>query len=123
MIEPHHLPSSMTGQGTIAPSLPLAPPRTPSPALPPFGPVFSGHPGDAIVPPAPAAEFPNIYDEIRELERKRIMAALQAAGGVRKRAAELIGMPLRTFADKMRQLEGDDTSTQGILIKKRPPTP
>jgi two-component system, NtrC family, response regulator AtoC len=29
--------------------------------------------------------------------------ALEAAGGVQKRAAQLIGMPLRTFVLKLRQ--------------------
>jgi two-component system, NtrC family, response regulator AtoC len=55
--------------------------------------------GAALVPPA----FRNLYDEIRELERTRIAAALAAAGGVRVRAAALIGMPLRTFVTKLRE--------------------
>jgi DNA-binding NtrC family response regulator len=54
---------------------------------------------DAGAPPG----FRNIYDEIAELERARMQAALAAAGGVRVRAAELIGMPLRTFATKLKQ--------------------
>jgi DNA-binding NtrC family response regulator len=44
--------------------------------------------------------FRPIEDELRELERTRMLQALAAAGGVHRRAAELIGMPRRTFATK-----------------------
>ncbi len=44
-----------------------------------------------------------IQEEIRELERARMAQALVAAGGVQTKAAELIGMPLRTFVTKVRQ--------------------
>jgi DNA-binding NtrC family response regulator len=63
--------------------------------------------------PAPAAVEPRtlpaprtfrpIAEELRELERQRMQEALQATGGVQKRAAQLIGMPLRTFALKFKQ--------------------
>jgi two-component system response regulator AtoC len=55
--------------------------------------------------PAASAEAPplgDLYEEIRQLERRRIAEALEAAGGVQVKAAELIGMPLRTFAGKVR---------------------
>src|SRR5207302_9274483 len=45
----------------------------------------------------------NLYDEIRELERKRISEALAETNGVRVRAAELIGIPLRTLVTKIRE--------------------
>ena len=45
--------------------------------------------------------FRRLDDEVRELERARIAQALVAAGGVRTKAAALIGMPLRTFLTKM----------------------
>jgi DNA-binding NtrC family response regulator len=48
-------------------------------------------------------QFPNIYDLVREVEREWMRKALQASGGVQVRAAELIGMPLRTFVTKMAQ--------------------
>ncbi len=56
---------------------------------------------------APAAQpdaprFRSIYEEIAELEKRRITEALEAAGGVRARAAELIQMPLRTFVTKLK---------------------
>jgi len=55
-------------------------------------------------PPPPEAEpaFRPIEEEIRQLERLRMSEALDATGGNQTRAAELIGMPLRTFQDKMK---------------------
>jgi len=47
--------------------------------------------------------FVPIADEIRTLEIQRMTQALEAAGGNQTKAAELIGMPLRTFFTKMRQ--------------------
>lgn len=44
-----------------------------------------------------------IAEELRELERTRMQEALEDAGGVQTRAAELIGMPIRTFALKLKQ--------------------
>ena len=40
--------------------------------------------------------------EIRALERRRMAEALELAHGVRKNAAALIGMPLRTFVSKLK---------------------
>jgi DNA-binding NtrC family response regulator len=58
-------------------------------------------------PPPPDAKprrsFASIADEIKALERARMAEALEASGGVQKRAAQLIGMPLRTFVLKVRQ--------------------
>jgi two-component system response regulator AtoC len=50
----------------------------------------------------PTSGFRPIRDEIDQLEARRIAEALTATGGVHKRAAELIGMPLRTFTTKLR---------------------
>ncbi|MFN2546092.1 MAG: sigma 54-interacting transcriptional regulator [Myxococcales bacterium] len=53
---------------------------------------------------APAKSFAvPIGEELKALERVRMAEALEAAGGVQKRAAKLIGMPLRTFVLKLRQ--------------------
>jgi two-component system response regulator AtoC len=62
----------------------------------------------AADPHAPAAtgapsSFRPLADEVRELEQLRMRQALDAAGGVQVRAAALIGMPLRTFAMKLKQ--------------------
>jgi transcriptional regulator with GAF, ATPase, and Fis domain len=69
----------------------------------------TGQPPSAMDPdPAPAAPgagaaFRPIADEVRELERGRMIDALRASGGVQNRAAELIEMPLRTFATKLKR--------------------
>jgi DNA-binding NtrC family response regulator len=47
--------------------------------------------------------FRPIDDEIRELERTRMIEALAATGGVQNKAAELIEMPLRTFVTKLKR--------------------
>jgi DNA-binding NtrC family response regulator len=47
--------------------------------------------------------FRNLEEEIRDLEQRRMLEALAATGGVQNRAAELLGMPIRTFAYKMKQ--------------------
>jgi two-component system response regulator AtoC len=63
--------------------------------------------------PAPPVEAPRLTqsynasrvplaDQIRELERARMQEALEQTGWVQTRAAELIGMPLRTFQQKVK---------------------
>jgi two-component system, NtrC family, response regulator AtoC len=60
-----------------------------------------------VAPPAATADAPPsfrpIADEVRELERARMIAALRACDGVQNRAAELIEMPLRTFVTKLKR--------------------
>ncbi len=58
-------------------------------------------PGRLGEPPRPGLR--PIADEVRELERARMVAALRATGGVQNRAAELIEMPQRTFATKLKR--------------------
>jgi DNA-binding NtrC family response regulator len=62
--------------------------------------------------PPPEGAFRPLADEIRDLERRRLAQALAAAEGVRVRAAALIGMPLRTFASKIKEyrLDGRELS-------------
>ncbi len=60
-----------------------------------------GQSSPAAGPPKPEP-FQKLSEEIQELERTRMTQALEAAGGVRVRAAELIGMPLRTFVTKLK---------------------
>ncbi len=67
---------------------------------PESGPAPSGA-GDT--PPAAPRTFRPITEELRELERQRMREALEATGGVQTRAAQLIGMPLRTFVLKLKQ--------------------
>jgi DNA-binding NtrC family response regulator len=47
--------------------------------------------------------FRPIADELRELERTRMVETLEATGGVQNRAAELLAMPIRTFTFKLKQ--------------------
>jgi DNA-binding NtrC family response regulator len=81
VIEPWHLPARVTGAAS----------------------------GGVAAAPAPASEqggpprFRPVGEELRELEKRRMAEALAAADGVRVRAAELIGMPLRTFVQKLKQ--------------------
>lgn len=49
------------------------------------------------------APRPCLADEVRELEERRMREALEHCDGVRVRAAEWIGMPLRTFVTKLKQ--------------------
>jgi transcriptional regulator with GAF, ATPase, and Fis domain len=53
--------------------------------------------------PTPTHQFRPLADEIRELEQARITAALTAASGNQRAAAQLLAMPLRTFVFKLRQ--------------------
>lgn len=61
----------------------------------------------AAQPAVRAAEtkrtFRPIAEELEELERRRMAEALEAAGGVKTRAAELIGMAIRTFTLEFKQ--------------------
>jgi DNA-binding NtrC family response regulator len=58
----------------------------------------------AAQPSEPARRtFRPLAEEVHELERRRILEALEATGGVQTRAAQLIGMPLRTFAFKLKR--------------------
>jgi len=52
--------------------------------------------------PAGARAFRPLRAELQELERTRMAEALEAAGGVQAHAAQLIGMPIRTFMSKMK---------------------
>ncbi len=49
-----------------------------------------------------AAATPHVYDAQRALERDRMAQALVETGGNQTRAAALIGMPRRTFVEKLR---------------------
>ena len=62
------------------------------------------------LPVAPPGEeervpFRRLHDEVQELERLRIRQALRATDGNKTRAAELLGIPIRTMFEKVRQHE------------------
>ncbi len=50
-----------------------------------------------------AVGFRRLADEVQELEARRMREALDTTGGNQRRAAEPIGMPLRTFVTKLSQ--------------------
>jgi two-component system response regulator AtoC len=58
---------------------------------------------EPAAPEAGPVRFRPIADEVRELERARMIAALRASDGRQHRAAELIEMPLRTFVTKLKR--------------------
>ena len=68
-------------------------------------PLFAAQPAAPGTPP----QFRDINEEIRELERARMASALEAAAGVQTKAAELIGMALRTFVTKVKLYQLLDT--------------
>jgi DNA-binding NtrC family response regulator len=53
--------------------------------------------------PSTADGFRPIADELRALERKRMLQALRVADGVQTRAAELLHLPRRSFDAKKRE--------------------
>ena len=54
--------------------------------------------------PAPSGRsFRPVAEELRDLEKTRMIEALDACGGVQKLAAAAIGMPIRTFTFKLKQ--------------------
>jgi two-component system, NtrC family, response regulator AtoC len=58
---------------------------------------------EAPPPRKPPSSRASLAEEMRQLERARLVEALDAAGGVQRHAAALIGMPLRTLVYKLRQ--------------------
>jgi DNA-binding NtrC family response regulator/pSer/pThr/pTyr-binding forkhead associated (FHA) protein len=81
VVEPWSLPDRIAGRSSV----PSAPPISSSQPV-----------------PAPR-RFRPIAEELRELERTRMGEALEATSGVQTRAAELLGMPIRTFTLKFKQ--------------------
>jgi len=79
-LEPHHLPERLGGREAVETGA-----------------------ASAAVPSAAPEGFRPLAQELAELESTRIAEALEAAGGVQTRAAELIGMPRRTFLLKLKK--------------------
>ncbi len=83
-IEPGDLPEGILGATTPA-----------------TGPSLSAERPAVAVDNVPA-KFRPLSDEVEELERTRMAQALMVAEGVKTKAAQLIGMPIRTFTHKLR---------------------
>jgi transcriptional regulator with GAF, ATPase, and Fis domain len=62
-------------------------------------------PGDdeRATPPAKAAGFRRLAEEVAELERRRMIEALAASNGNHAQAARLLGVPVRTFFAKVKK--------------------
>jgi DNA-binding NtrC family response regulator len=92
-----HLPASVAAPVRVASEAP-APMTTSAAAV-------------KVTPAEPSREasapgkrtFRPIADEVRELERSRIVEALRETAGVQNQAAALIEMPLRTFVTKLKR--------------------
>jgi DNA-binding NtrC family response regulator len=77
-------------------------------------PVSSG--GESAPPEAP--DFRPIEQELAELESRRMQEALDACGGIQRRAAALIRMPLRTFQAKCKKYALGSASGRVRLIER-----
>lgn len=85
VVEPWHLPPKLGGSESLASALPQ-------------GTFAAGLPAAGL-----PASFRPLEAELREIERARMQEALIAAEGSQTRAAELLGMPRRTFFAKKKQ--------------------
>ncbi len=59
--------------------------------------------GEDAAPADRPPAFRPLYEELAEMERSRMEAALEQTGGNQTRAAALLSVPLRTFQDKMKE--------------------
>jgi len=106
---PYHISQQIEPPGAVSaaaagePVSPLHPRQAERPATIPSGIVnrTEGEDGGSVLTPR---TFRPIDEEIRELERQRMIEALDASGGVHVRAAALISMPIRTFTGKLKTL-------------------
>ncbi|HSP78854.1 MAG TPA: sigma 54-interacting transcriptional regulator [Myxococcaceae bacterium] len=97
LVEPKHLPERILAA--------LSSPAAPMPGAP-TRPLAPGPEATLEAPSlaaAPGRRGSSLSEEMRALERERMVEALRATGGVKVRAAELIGMPMRTFALKCKR--------------------
>ncbi|MBX7101507.1 MAG: sigma 54-interacting transcriptional regulator [Myxococcaceae bacterium] len=81
-------------------TVPAMPPFPSAGGLPlpmPTAPPHVSRPAPVVSPPAPVA----MRDEMAALERDRIIAALESTGNNQTKAAELLGIPRRTFLEKL----------------------
>ncbi len=93
VIDAEHLRGEVGAIAVARPS--LAPPSAPSIA-PPMG--------DEARSKSEGPREQSLRDELRAIERARIIEALERCGGNQSRAAELLGMPRRTFVARLSEL-------------------
>lgn len=109
-VEPWNLPERISGRSaSFPPTEGAAAPTEGAAALTEGAAVLTEGAAAPLEPPGEGSPLPArprfrpLAEEVRELECARMQAALEAAGGVQRRAAELIGMPVRTFSFKLKQ--------------------
>ena len=95
MLEPSHIVARLGGSGAVAAR------DLDGWALEPADAADTGV--FSLPEPNAPRRFRPIEEEVRELERQRMAAALGETGGNQTKAAELIAMPLRTFQTKVKQ--------------------
>ncbi len=123
VIAPCHLPAAVRGAGGAGAGAEAGGARSPEgllevlpEGLPEVMPEGSRGVARALADPSSAApveplseertepvRFLPLAEELRALERRRMAEALRATGGVQRRAAALLGMPVRTFTCKLAQ--------------------
>jgi two-component system response regulator AtoC len=115
VVEPWHLPERVSAAregGDAAPAGRALPSSGSEEAPGKIGEAAPGGPEGPEGPEGNAAEPSpglqprrerSLSEELRALERTRMAEALQATGGVKARAAEFLGMPIRTFTLKCKQ--------------------
>jgi len=104
-----YLVATVTGDQIDVRDLPFE--QAPVPAPPAIAPRT-----EASAPPPRVAPVRRLADELDELERRRMSEALAATGGVKARAARLLGMPIRTFTWKLRA-GGDRVHSCGVHLE------
>ncbi|MEJ7597236.1 MAG: sigma 54-interacting transcriptional regulator [Kofleriaceae bacterium] len=88
-VDTYHLPATVTAASRIAQTAAAEP--------------SASKPVERALVTGRRVAFRPIDDEVRELERQRMIEALAASDGIQNKAAELIEMPLRTFVTKLKR--------------------
>jgi DNA-binding NtrC family response regulator len=102
-LELWHLPESLVEHAPASAAAGDAPRLPEAAASEPARPVGTAAAEEAPPESREPSGFRPLADEVRDLERRRIAEALRACNGVQRRAAQLIGVPLRTFSVKLKQ--------------------
>jgi two-component system response regulator AtoC len=116
IVEPSHLPDTLHRALSPVSAPPQAEPAQEVP--PPASAVAQERSSSTVQPSAGPARraFRPLAEEVRDLELQRIQEALEATGGVQTKAAQLIGMPLRTFAFKIKRYKLSGQQSEGSTL-------